>query len=290
MNFKWTKNCIYEKSASRIKARISETHKKLEDIYPPNEKIISHITNLKISQKNPYLIQDSVVLSSRKISDNKYEEIGIAPSLGFKTRQEVLWGKEEEIRRNIPEIFHNLIYDLILCNSELDIDIYNIVCDHVSYAKYSTYYRILNNRPKGIPAYYYRVLEDDIYNNIDSARESAIDYLFSKSNCRSSFEKMFIEFCSATDSYTKLDKKIEKNLVIPRVIPLLRQFVPDINSLGLRVKDIIESDLEKLKALAFIPPDMNLHFEKLITISNNYVNELEYLQNAYIAKINGGEF
>lgn len=283
MNLCWTKKYIYKKCADRISNKIREKDVTLKEIYPSNEKIISRITNCKIGSKNPYLIQDAVLSNYCSDENGNSKNVGIIPILGFENAQEVLWGTASEIRVNIPEIFQNIIYDLILCNSELDVNVYDIVCDYVSYAKYSTYWRLLYDTDHSVPAFYYGLFEDDVLNNLDSAREAAINYLFFKPQCKEVFTQAFIDFASTTCSFKKLDDTLTNNLIYPAVIPLLKRYIPDNNSLGLRVKNIIEADISQKKALVFIPPEFKSPCEKLILISGSYISELELFQEEYIS-------
>ena len=273
MKFEYTKKFIYEKAAYRIKKRIDEKKITLKEIYPPNAKMISRITNGKVSPKNPYLIQDAVLHSFRHdVATSEKYHFGIVPKLDFKNEQEALWGTSKEIEENIPEIFQNLMYDLLLNNSELGVDLYNILCDYVPYAKYSTYGRLLRDDSYYGRAYYYNIFEDDILNNIDNARENAINLLFSKPACKETFAQAFITFAANTYSFKKLDNKIQNQLVIPYIIPMLKRYIPDNTSLGLRVKDIIEADISKDKALIFIP------FEYGTVIEKNYKRNILILK------------
>ena len=305
MIFEHTKKFIYEKCAQRIKNRITEKQLTLKEIYPSDEKLISRIINCKITSRNPYLLQNAV-LKNIWYNDKtkKNEDVGIIPKLGFNNEQEVLWGTDDEIESNVFGIFRNLINDLLPCdlewnlnnlsfpdNVELDIDIKNILCDYIPYAKYLTYWRLFfgNRRATGqskeissFPALYYGISEDILIENIDNVRTQAISYLFLKPQFKEKFQQIFIEFCSQHTTFKKLDKKLI-DFVKHKVISLLKEYAPDENSLGLRVMHIIESDLFKKRTVTLNSKEQNTAITRLINVSASYIEELEQLQEEYMS-------
>lgn len=285
-----TKEYIYKKCADRIRNRIKDREVSHYDIYPGDEKIISRIINCNTNKKkNPYLIQDAVLDGYHKTGKDDYgrdiyEHVGIIPILKFNNKQSVLWGTPYEIEESLAGIFRALIYDLIDNRIDTYLNVEDILCDHVKYSKYYTYWQLLFNSNNTVPAFYYGIFEDEIIENIDSARDCAIDYLYSKPNLKGSFHNAFMKFTSNTDSFSYLDKTIFDKLLYPYVIPLLQQYIPSADSLGLRVRDIILGDLSQTRALIFIPQNYNSICERLILTSSKYIKQLEDLQNEYIAK------
>jgi hypothetical protein len=151
------------------------------------------------------------------------------------------------------------------------------LCDYVPYAKYSTYWDILFSVNNVFPAIAYGILEDDVINNIDSARDSALLYFYEK--CKSDFEDIFFKFANRTKSFSKINQVFQKTFIEESFVPMLLKYRPDDHSLGIRVKKLIASDLSHCAALACGVPIINKkYFSELINASSIYIYALENLQ------------
>lgn len=300
MKFEYTKQYIYKQCAQRIEKRKKEKKLTRSDIFPDNEGLYSNIVSCKTTPKNPYLIQNWTL----RYYNRNHEEFGIIPTLAFNNEKEVFWGTDDEIESNVFGIFRNLINDILPCdlewnlnnlsfpdNEELDIDIKNILCDYIPYAKYLTYWRLFfgdqqktnkNGQISIFPALYYGISEDTLIENIYNARTQAICYLFLKPQFKEKFKQAFIEFCYQNTTFKKLDKKLI-DFVRHKIITLLKEYAPDENSLGLRVMHIIESDLFKKRTITLNSKEQNTAITKLISVSASYIEELEQLQEEYMS-------
>ena len=276
-----TTNFILKKCSERISNKYHEKKVRYIDIYPSDEAMICRIINNSRSKNNRYLLTD-------KIMRNNKNEFGIIPILGFKDEYEVLWGTDEEFKKNLPYIFHNIIKDL-LDRHNLDIDIDNILCDYVPYAKFSTYAKcILPSLHAHLPiAPYYGICPEDIGSNLVNAQNNAIDFLYSKPNFKKEFNKSFSKFAQDTLTYTKIDKEIADKFVQPYLIPLLKKYAPSGDSLGLRAKNIIEHDLSQSKDLILAHEEnrtlSDSEYKKaLINASSSYIVKLEEIQKSFM--------
>lgn len=276
-----TTNFIFEKCSERISNKYHEKKVRYIDIYPSDESIICRIIKNSRSKNNRYLLTDKVM----RDSSNQY---GIIPILGFKNEYEVLWGTNEEFQSNLLHIFRRIIYDLSDM-PDYGINIDTILCDYVSFAKYSTYAKcILPSLRAHLPIMpYYGIYPEDIGSNLVNAKNSAIDFLYSKPNFKKEFNESFSKFTQSTLTYTKIDKAIVKRFVQPHLIPLLKKYAPSGDSLGLRVKNIIEHDLSQSKDLILAYEEnrtlLNSEYKKaLINASSSYVVKLEEIQKSFI--------
>lgn len=292
MEFTNAKTYIYKKTADRIRFKIKELGKSHFDIYPGDEKIISRILNCKIyKRKNPYLIQDAVLDSYHKTRDEDgneiYEHVGIVPILGYEDKKSVLWGTHSDISEYLPELFRALIYDLIENPSDFPFSIEDILCDHVKYSKYHAYKHLLFDSGNKVPAFFYGIFENEVNENFNIARDSAIDFLFLKPGLKAAFFTAFTNFISSeeADSFSCLDKKIHELLLDPKFILTLEKYRLREDSLGLRVRNIVLGDLSQMKALVFIPQVYNTICERLIATSSEYINKLEEYQNEHIENL-----
>ena len=220
--------------------------------------------------------------------DESGDACGIVPVLGFKDEYEVLWGTNEEFNNNLHQIFRNIISDLLDMHT-YDIEINNVLCDYVPFAKYSTYFQlILKTQLPVIP--YYGITEDEILFNIDNAEENAIDFLYLKPDFNKNFDEIFSNFIQQNDlktKYTNIDKKITNKFVQPHLIPLLKKYAPSGDSLGLRVKNIIEHDLSQSKDLIRAHEEnrtlSDSEYKKaLISASSSYIVKLEEIQKSFM--------
>ena len=178
----------------------------------------------------------------------------------------------------MPELFRLLWDEVTTDYSEYKIDTELFFCDYIPYAKYSTYWNILFSKNNKYPAIFYGIREDNIVGNIDISREDAFRYLYHR--CANSFKKIFMNFASSTISFHKIGKEFKKNF-ITLFIQMLNSYKPDESSLGLRVRNLITSDLSKAALLIYeyhssgIINDIS---RQLINASETYIIQLEKIQ------------
>ena len=171
-----------------------------------------------------------------------------------------------------------IISDLIANQSELDFSIEEILCDYVPYAKNKTYWNLLFSSENTFPAVYYCISEDTVIENIEADRQNALNYLYRK--CAAQFFTALYEFTAKIDSFTKIDKVLEKDFVCKSFIPMLKKHIPNENSLGIRVKNIILADLSHAPRLINSSEDeaKASYYRKLINVSSDYIIKLECIQ------------
>lgn len=234
-------------------------------------------------KKNPNLIPDRYISRLTKM-------------LEFKDDIELLWGdfKDEVF---IKQIFQKILRD-ILYSDDLEIKelVNKVLIDFVPYAKYFSYQEMFfeNKFPVGkflysdfnIPLFFYGIKEDDVREMIQSNQNGAINYLFDKS--QSEFRKVFYDFVLSTGkSFSKLNNKLN-SFVKHDLLVILNALLPDENSLGLRVHDLMISDWKSLgvlisKEMADIEKSNQDKIEKLlIEFSMEYISKLEIIQKARI--------
>lgn len=261
---------FYKRTSKRVKEAVKKTGKNYEEIFPNDPKQISWIINNNRTKNNRYLICDAVIKYEDK--DKKYEHYGLIVYCDFKDKKEVLWGTDSEIENYLFELFKLLYNEYINCEkstAEL------ILSDYVPYAKYYSYSENLSKFPNLINIYEISKEYIDIENNIKISKNEAIEVLYNK--CKYNFAKIFNEFAENTESYKKIDKIFKENFIEKRFIPMIKEYIPDEFSLGLRVRNIISSDLNKyLVAINGVKEQTYLH--KLLKASIQYINSLEEVQ------------
>lgn len=271
MNIETITEYFYKKTSERIKKAYNKVkgNGKLsyEKIYPSDPKQISRIINNKRGKNNRFLVCDAILDCNTS---------GLIPMLNFANRQEVLWGDKAEIASYLPELFRMLWEEVTSDDSEYSVDKELYFDDYIPYAKYSTYWTILFSGNNRYPAIFYGIREDDIINNIDSAREKAYDYLYRK--CAKRFADIFNQFVDNTTSYHMLDKTLKEKFILP----LLNELKPTESSLGLRVKNLIYADLSKTPKLIFDHDLFDKQISKLINASSTYIVALEKIQQEMI--------
>lgn len=286
MKFEKTIEYFYQKCSQRVSNRVEQSNLKHKDIYTSDPKQISRIINNRKTSNNRFLVCDSVLENYIKNEENgTYSPIGLIPKLGFIDKKEVLWGTDEELEDSLETIFFNIIYDLLDSNVDYGMDIEYILCDYVPYAYNSTYFKIITSKDNFYPAIYYGVKEDVIIGSNKQMRERAIQFLFLK--CKEDFRKKLLFFTSTVSSYKKIDSVFESIFIIAEFIPMLKVFLPNESSLGLRVKNLIIADLSKsaeMIAKAHLQPNDKFSCirKSLNNASSTYILELEKIQEQYI--------
>lgn len=128
---------FYSAAASRIRLAIKVSGKRQEEIYPPDEKLISKITNNRRGRNNRFLIPDAVLEHQRP----GCATTGLLHGLGFNSPKEVLWGADSEIDSYLPLLF-KVIWDTIPSkwnvNKDRTVDKHLLLYDFIPYKKRHT--------------------------------------------------------------------------------------------------------------------------------------------------------
>lgn len=103
--------------------------------------------------------------------DDFGEPDGLLAKLPFRNRKEILWGTDDEIECYLPLLFELLWNEVSYQDNSNHIDKELYLCEYIPYAKYSTYWNILFSESNIYPAISYGIMEDDVINNIDKAKE-----------------------------------------------------------------------------------------------------------------------
>lgn len=275
MNINLIMEFFYKKASKRIREKVNESGLTHRQIYMRDSKQISWIINNNKTRNNRFLITDAVLENS----DDFMNPIGLLPILTFNNIREILWGTDEEINKYLLDLFRLLWLEVTEDNNPYQLDRELYLCDYVDYAKYSTYWNILTSPENIYPAIMYGIYEDDVMENIDSAREFAFKYLYHK--CKQNFTEIFFSFANNTKSFHKIDKVFQNSFIEKSFVPMLNEYKPDDNSLGIRAKMLIESDLSQCASLVSgNKKDSKGYLSKLIHISSKYITELEHLQSS----------
>ncbi|MBY3622520.1 hypothetical protein HGO21_23655 [Acinetobacter sp. CUI P1] len=242
-------------------------------------------------KKNPYLISESLLEH-------------LTEMLGFnKNKRELLWGDFENSDLS-KVLFEKLLIDVLYGDDDKLKETYNnVLFDYVPYAEYHSYWQMFMvgefetpkfpNSQSSISSHFYNLKEDDIFEKYECIQKNAIEFLYYK--CGTHFHILFVDFIMQEgDSLKKLDKKL--NNFVSRLTRFLLNYVPNENSLGLRVRNIIISDYRKFGAL--IAKEMNgepwtlvEHTLKLLVESSlAYITELKRVQTIELEVINKYHF
>ena len=124
------------------------------------------------------------------------------------------------------------------------------------------------------------LIEDDVIENYDKAEREAYKFLYNK--CKKDFLKIFNDFTDKTMSFYNIDKVFQQSFIENLFIPMLKNFEPDNDSLGLRVKNLIKSDLSHCASLLYENNIQNEYFSRLIRASSTYILSLEEIQKTMI--------
>ncbi|GAB6168567.1 hypothetical protein JCM1393_10270 [Clostridium carnis] len=271
---------FYCRASNRIKEKVTESNLTHREIYLRDSKQISWIINNNRTKNNRFLITDAVLENC----DDFGEPDGLLKKLPFRNIKEILWGTDYEIECYLPLLFE-LLWDEVSYEDNpnlIDKELY--LCDYIPYAKYSTYWNIIFSENNIYPAISYGIMEDDVINNIDKAREQAYIFLYNKYKIK--FKKIFVEFVEKTDSFHKINQVFLDNFIRDKFIPMLIQNKPNSISLGLRVKNLIEADLSHVASLSLNDDDIEQkYYSKLINASSTYIVLLEKIQSAYLEQL-----
>lgn len=270
---------FYERASQRVKDKVIQSKLTAKQIYKPDHKQISRIINNERNRNNRFLITDAVIQRSVENPETgKYESYGLIEKLEFKNEKEILWGTDTEINNYIFDLF-KLLFTIVSDKDEP----YNInrelfLCDYIPYAECSTYWNILFSPHNKYLAITYGVREDAIITAIDPARDNALIFLYRK--CKNEFHSLFDNFATETKSFHKIDKIFKENFIEKMFIPMLNKYTPDSSSLGLRVRDLILSDLSHCASIVYRDTQTELDYKtKLINASSTYILALEEIQS-----------
>lgn len=257
--------------------------------------IINIASGKAYTNKNPNLMSDTLLDHLTK-------------KLKFSNELELIWGDGDETSSAIKTIFENIMLDVLYYGNEDLKDSFNtMLFDYVPYAEYHSYWRMfvegidMPTFPDNefvIPAYYYRLNEDSIIEQYGLKQKNAIEFLYYKFDV--DLTKILWNFLKnefkTDDGYSlkKIDKKLE-NLVSTLNVFFLDN-IPDEESLGLRVRNILVSDYKrfgyliakKMEKEKFELAEDTLKY--LVESSLTYVNELKRVQVIELNVIKGYNF
>lgn len=274
MNIDKILDFFYEKTAQRIKTKIKESGLKYEDIDLGDPKIISFVVHNKRTKNNRFLIRDGIVNS-------------FLQTLNFKTKQEILWGTNEEINTYIYDLFGLLWEEVSSETSMYGIDKELLLCDYIPYAKCKAYWNIIFSSENKYPAISYGIYEDYVVENIDHTESNALMFLYEK--CQQEFLSIFEKFTNETISFSKINKVFITNFIEASFVPLLKKHTPDSSSLGLRVRNLIYSDLSHSAPLVYGEETENSSYlKRLSKATSSYILALEDIQQDMLISMQNG--
>lgn len=267
MNNKNILDFFYSRATKRIKAQYERAHQpKYCDILPSNPKLLSYILNCKTTTKNnPYLITDGAIYA---LLNSDYFQ--------FNTETEIPWGKEEEIDLYIEDLFFLLWEEYISSSLEINSKYYQ--CDYLPFAKHLAIKNAIVNENNEFLEVLFQTSKEDILLNDKTISYEAIKYVFKKN--KEWFKTEWHNFASKTTTFTKLNKIID-SFVSDIFVPKLKDNFPSENSsLGIRAKNLLESDLsvkdQEIKIWGWNNLDEQIKYE-LFKASLSYVNNLEQI-------------
>lgn len=283
INFDKTRNYVYKKCVERVKKRLEEHKLPQITICPADKSLVSDFFNIKCTANNPYLINKRLIESDTE----KSGKTGVIPHLKFKDAFEVLWGDEKEFNQNLLPLFTCIMTDLVSTNFEYSDIIETILCDHIMYSEYSTLLHIKGKYNISLLKYY-GVLDSAVSaENMERYLLASLNLLYSKENFKELFSESFYTFAYKYKDYKNFDERLEKKYIIPTFIPLLKKYMPDYNSLGLRVKKLIEDDLlYMIEQIDLYSPNYESSKEfqmrrQIVNASSSYIMALEEIATQY---------
>lgn len=244
------------------------------------------LNNNKNAPKGRTSPNPSLIPTPRNNTDNGYYGI-LQRNLKFESTCDMLWGTSKEKKDFIPLIFVCLITDILDMENDFSKEIKGILVDFIPYAKNQTFFEMFitqeiempflpNQESYKIPAYFYGIKEDDIYEDHSLIRFEAIEYLYSK--CGQEFEKIFNEFIDKRNNFKNLNRDLS-DFALNSLRKMLNNYKPNENSLGLRIKTLLISDW-KVQG-EFIFPEIEKTSSKGIDDVRKYLIDcsLQYIQN-----------
>ncbi|MFT8930229.1 MAG: hypothetical protein ABF969_12935 [Sporolactobacillus sp.] len=259
----------------------------------------SIITNIAsgraYSKKNPNLMSDTLLTH-------------LAKKLKFSSELELLWGDFE--KNDFPKIlFEKLLLEVLYDKDEsLKVKLNNILIDYVPYAEYHSYWQMfvvgeiempkLPNSRYTMSSYFYQIREDEIIEQYEGIQNKAIEFIYYKYN--DSLSKLIRKFLkdsfkvNGKYSLKKVDNKL--GILVSQLMDFFANNMPNEDSLGLRVRNIIISDYKKFGSL--IAKELmgeqleltELTQKFLVESSLTYITELKRVQVIELEAIKGYKF
>ncbi|MFT8927808.1 MAG: hypothetical protein ABF969_00590 [Sporolactobacillus sp.] len=273
----------YENKADYDRHQKDSTQDSKEDMQLRYEKydlsIIKNIAGGKVyPKKNPNLISDSLLSH-------------LMEKLDFHSELELLWGDFENsdlAKDLLGKIFSDVVFGM---DENLKEIFDNVLFDYVPYAEYSSYWQMfivpeelgikMPKFPKSqytMAPYFYQIKEDDIIERYPITLTNAVEFLYHKHSTQ--IKSLFVNFINKEGySLKKLDKKL--TTLISLLTDLLKTFLPNEDSLGLRVRNILISDYKKFGTLIA----KNLGGAKRMTLEDSTMKLLVESSLTYIMQL-----
>lgn len=282
---------FYQLLSNRVSNKIRSSGKTYHQIYCASSKMLSWICSNTIYKKyNPYLITDSVMDSSYyDKSEGKYKDIGLIPSGLFKTKQEILWGTNDEIDLYLPDLYDTLFTYM----ESLQPEKYNkLLFAYRPYAKYYTLHKLLIEDPNTLAVPFLNEDYDKIDTNLIYSKNAA--YKIIKQTCFDEFKQMFLSFTNEIVTYKKLNKTLQETL-IPNFNLIFQDYVPSEGSISIRIIRELENLLDipngdttyddpirtkKKLNIRDKSPD-SIYRQGMLLASMNYINQVCSSQEKY---------
>ena len=289
IDFVLFKKYIYRKCVDRVENRRLSEHptKPQIKLCPGDKSLVSYFFNCKLGPNNKYLITERLLDYKNKEDGARY---GAVPIFKFNDKHEVLWGDEKEFDENLFDIYIFLFTDILNSKSEFNILIKDVLCDNIIFAKYYSLFTIKYTYDISLLETF--AVPDAMVNitNMNIYLKIALKHLYERPEFRNKFKDIFLDYTKKYDDYTHIDKRLVKDF-IPALSILLNEYLPAPESLGLRVKTLINNDLIKmLEQLHDIGNGNidNTNFEinkRIINASSLYITKLEEIAYS-MAEIN----
>lgn len=277
--FNKTKDFIYRNCVRRVENKRLE--KKLPQIAlcRDDKTLVSYFFNCKLTSNNQYLVTKKLLDYTSDIIGSR---TGAVPIFEFENIHEVLWGNDKEFEDNLSTIFSLLVFD-ILDSSTKDKDFLEyVLCDNIIYSKYFSFRNIKDKYNVSLLENF--AVYDELVNDqhMSNYLDIAIKYLYHKPAFHSKFKEIFLFFTKSHDDYTHIDDRLYKEF-IPNLYELLDNYKPTATSLGIRVKNLIDTDIikaiEQIDALKNNPdflntPEAELN-KQIVNASSTYICKLE---------------
>ena len=247
MNLERTQEVIYEQASSRFRDHFDSSKLLCKQLLDSDDKLVSRVcNNTRREKKNKYLFTPTLI-----------EETIKNTQMNFPNEMALLWGNEDEIKEYIYSLFFAIILDFLSarCKNEAynklnqqEFDIEDCLIDYVPFAKYATYYHLFVKHIDDDNVRYWGIDVPTVLSEyVGNSRDEAIHFLYNR--CKEGFFDIFCLFAKETKSFHKLDKRLNDCFIDKRLIPLLKQYLPKEDSLGLRVKNLIIGDLSSVPNL-----------------------------------------
>lgn len=314
MEFYRTRRLIFSRCLNRVNIAIKErekeekkhiTHKDLHE----NESLICAFfsyngTNSSLTQNNPYLLTPTLigeceefknaVKNKKKIYSTKtskyHYDTGLLGTLPYFENNlfYLLWGKDDEFNSYMQDLFISLIIDVLDNDSPYSETINYSLLDHADYAFYKAIYelKIKHNLESTVETFGVHDIHFMPGMTLDMCLINALIQLYRKKGVSESFKTIFSRFAETQFSYKYLENHIEKALLPELIDKLFSVYVPNENSLGLRIYQLIKNDLEKVIWI-YSKPENSAELvlaKSLVHSTSGYIVELQEINEKYQGK------